>query len=103
MLNQASAFQTADKGHLVSLNLLEERDENTSPLVDEIENFIGRCIYKGTSLIGFTLRLLSEIARDKEISQGFFFITEEKENKQDQQNIHHASLSGRTDRDGRSL
>ena len=48
----------------------------------KVEAFRNRNSYEGKSLIDYSLKLLSELAKIKEISPGAFFISEMRENKQ---------------------
>jgi putative methionine-R-sulfoxide reductase with GAF domain len=56
--------------------------KNVEPLENTreqmIETFIKRSTYHGKSLMQYSLNLLSSLAREKEISQGVFFIVEKK-------------------------
>jgi hypothetical protein len=55
--------------------------ESTVSLDQIVENFLNKNIYNGKSLHNYSQKLLSALAREKEISQGVFFIAETRENK----------------------
>ncbi len=46
-----------------------------------VDSFTGKISYQGTSIMQFSLNLLSLLAREMEISQGAFFISELKDGK----------------------
>jgi putative methionine-R-sulfoxide reductase with GAF domain len=67
--------------------------ENSEQLLDQketvpennleqmVESFLKKSSFNGKSLLNYSQKLLSLLAREKEISQGVFFITEMKEGK----------------------
>lgn len=56
-------------------------DEMKKTKATDIESFISKNNYAGTSLAQYSLKCLSHIAREKEISQGAFFIADVNEGK----------------------
>lgn len=66
-----------------SVEMLEE--EKTAPIKDirqqMVDNFIKKNTFQGKSLMQYSIKCLSHLAKDKEISQGAFFIAEEKDGR----------------------
>jgi hypothetical protein len=57
--------------------------ENLLPTMEmKINKFKSKNIYKGKSLVEYSFRLLSAIAKENGISQGAFFVPEHRENRQ---------------------
>lgn len=46
-----------------------------------VENFLKKNLFQEKSLVKYSIKLLSQLAREKEISQGAFFISDTKDNK----------------------
>jgi GAF domain-containing protein len=63
--------------------LCDERpDEMKKTKLNDVESFIRKNNYTGTSLTQYSLKCLSQIAREKEISQGAFFVADVNEGRQ---------------------
>jgi GAF domain-containing protein len=59
--------------------------EKTAPLKDTrqqlVNNFIKKNTFQGKSVVQYSIKCLSQLAKDKEISQGAFFLADEKDGR----------------------
>jgi hypothetical protein len=67
---------------MVSGVLYDDRPiETKTARPNDVESFIRNNKYNGTSLAQYSVKCLSTLAREKEISQGAFFVADEREGK----------------------